>query len=308
MGFAGHFGWASLSLIAFTIANYAVRAEPIRPEEFDGKSVTLSGQGWEAIKHLETDEYGNEDCYVRIVSNGKTIHDLKTSPKMGQTLEDQDWTRFHIFKVAKGHPDCLAINWFSGGAHGPVNLQIVELSGDFPIVFDSNGTNFAYLEDLDEDGMPEAVHHSSAFEYFYRSAIHFAYVDSPLPLLIAAYDPSRKRYAWANNLFPELLSREEAASKQRFLDRWPGDQQIPADIAIEQYSKKADAYRALMCWAVDALYGRGQAAAEAIIDEHTDPILAVFAKHALIMTVREDSNYSSMENNPVVREGHSKVE
>jgi len=289
-------------LITFAIAGITVRAEPIRSEDFDGESVMLSGEEWEVSKHLKKDAYGNENCFVRIMSDGKTVHDLQASPNTGRTLNDQDWTRFHRIKVSEGRPDLLAISWFTGGAHGPVNLRIVELGGEFPIIFDSNGTDFDYLEDLDGDGMPEAVTHSLAFDYFYQSAVHFSHADSPFPLLIATFDPDQKRFRWANNLFPEVLTQKEAASKQRFLDQWPEAKKIPVDIAVDQQSKTAYAYRALMCWAVDALYAKGQAAAQAIIDEHTDPRLAVFAKHAMITTLRDDSNYSRMENNPVQRD------
>ncbi|MCF6285694.1 MAG: hypothetical protein L3K26_10940 [Candidatus Hydrogenedentes bacterium] len=296
-----HLRIVALALIVFAIAGFTVRADPIRAEDFDGKSVTLSGEGWKVSKHLVKDNRGNESCFVRVEAGGTTVHDLAASPNTGWELEDQDWTRLHIFRTPMDRPNMLAILWFSGGAHGPVNLRVVELEGDFPVIFDSKGTNFDYLEDLDGDGMPEAIFRSLAFDYFFRSAVGFSHADSPFPLLVGTYDPSRRRYAWANHLFPDVLAQKATASEKRFLEHWPEEDKIPVGIAIDQQSKGASAYRALMCWAVDACYAKGQAAADAIIDAHTDPILAVFAKHALIMTLRNDANYSFMKNNPVTR-------
>lgn len=55
------------------------------------------------------------------------------------------------------------------------------------------------------------------------------------------------------------------------------------------------------CWAVETCYARGETAAMSIIDAHTDPVLAVFARHALRMALRNDANYSFMMNNPITR-------
>lgn len=291
----------SLSLTVLMLMSSTVQAKQIRSEDFDGKSVTLSGDGWSVTKHLVKDAYGNENCYVRIEAGGKTVHDLAASPNTGWALEDQDWTRFHIFETPNGLPDLLAIVWFAGGAHGPVNLRIVALEGDYPIIFDYTGVNFDYLEDLEGDGMPEAILHSFAFEYFYSSAIEFDLADSPFPLLVATFDPSRKRYAWANNLFPDVLAQKADESRKQLLELWAEDKRIPVDIAVNQQSKDASAYRALMRWAVNTCYAQGQSAAEAIIEAHTDPVLAVFTKRAFSMTLRDDTNYTFMQNNPVTR-------
>lgn len=292
---------ASVALAIFIISCSTVRADPMRAEDFDGKSVTLSGEGWSATKHLETDDYGNENCYVRIEAGGETVHNIATSPNTGWALEDQDWTRLHVLKTPGGLPDLLAIVWFAGGAHGPVSLRLVALEGSYPIVFDYTGVTFGYLEDLDGDGMPEAVLHSLSFEYFYQSAVSFSRADSPFPLLVATYDPSRKQYAWANNLFAGVLAQEVDKSRERFLKQWPEDKKISADIALNQQSREAFAYRAMMCWAVNTCYARGESAAVSIIDAHTDPVLAVFARHALRMALRKDANYSFMMNNPIAR-------
>ena len=280
---------------------YTTNAAPIRWEDFDGKSVALSGKGWTVAKHLEKDDHGNETCFVRIEAAGKTIHDVAASPNTGWTLEEQDWTRFYIYNTPDGLPDLLAIVWFSGGAHGPVNLRIVALGGEFPMVFNFDRARFSYLEDLNGDGMPEAILNAEAFDGFYRSAINFSHVDSPFPLLVSTYDASRKRYMWANELFPEVLEAKETASKERFLKDWPSGDKIPVDIALDQYAKAADAYRKLMCWAADACYARGQAAAVEIIEAHADPILAVFAKHAFITTLWDAPNFNFMKNNPISR-------
>ncbi len=288
-----------LALIFLALPAIVPQAEPIRPEDFDSDRISLSGDGWTARKHLVHDNNGGERCYVELSVEGTVLHDLPASPSMDWPLEEQNWTRFHLFETPTGTPDVLAIVWFAGGAHGPLHLYLVGLGGEYPLLFTSSDATFGYLDDLDGDGMPEAVLYASAFEYFYRSAVTFNHAESPFPLLVAAYDPSQNRYTWSNERFPGVLVQKEAATEKRFRTRWPGEEKIPVSVAVDQHSNSARAYRVLMSWAVDACYRAGPQAGEAIIDVHTDPALAVFSKHALTETLRRDTLYSSIDFNPV---------
>ncbi|MBI5095128.1 MAG: hypothetical protein HZB26_22170 [Candidatus Hydrogenedentes bacterium] len=271
-------------------------------DDFDAKSMEFTGNVWKLTKYVKTDpKSGGDYCFVRFEADGKVLHDFRCGPVKNSANADMDWTRVYQFKAEGKWPSLLAVLWYEGGAHSAHVLRLIKLADSYPVIFDTNETSFRYFEDLDNDGMAEIVVDSFAFDYFYESAIHFSHADSPYGTLVAKYTDRWTRYMWANNLFPDLLRVREDEGKEDFLRKWPGGEKIPVSIATEQYSDAAYAYRALVRWAVHAAYAEGEQKADAIIEQYTDPVLAVFAKHEFKLTLRGDQNYSNMLNNPVKR-------
>ena len=216
-----------LVLIALVFPVQSVQADPVRLEDFDSKRISLSGDGWTARKHVVHDDNAGERCYVEIAANGSVLHDLPASPSMDWPLEEQNWTRLHLFETPAGTPNVLAIVWFAGGAHGPVGLYLVGLGGEYPLLFTSSNSTFGYLDDLDGDGMPEAVLYASAFEYFSRSAVTFNHAESPFPLLVAAYDPSQEQYTWSNGRFPMSWRRKRPPRRNGSAPFGPARKRFP---------------------------------------------------------------------------------
>ena len=269
-------------------------AEQVETKDFDQDSMAISGDGWEATKYLKKKKR-HDSYFVRFEADSEVIHDLRCGP-----ASNAQWTKLHVFKTPEDIPDLLAILYYTGGAHGPDCLRLIQLDNSYPLVFDSGENRFKYIKDLDGDGVPEIAIISLAFDGFNDSAISIGHADSPFPLLIATYDKSRGRYVWANPLFSDVLNEWAARDREPFLKEWSDGKKIPVNIAVEQEKWRED-YCELMRWAVDVCYAEGQEAADALIDEYTDPALAVFTKHAFHRTLRHDANYRSMVQNPLKR-------
>lgn len=270
-------------------------AQPIRIDDFDLKSHQIDGKGWSVVKYAREQE-GLTIWGARFEVKGEDLHDLiggATNP---------DWVGFLTWPPASENPAYLMVTWNDGGNHSPNELRVIALRDHYPLVFSTDGASFDYIEDLDGDSQPEIVAYSLAFQGFYYSAIDFSMVESPMPRLIATYDSKRGRFMWANALFPEKQKEWLENYQKAFLKDWPdAEKRIPVSIAVGQFLEEALAYRSLMHWAVNASYAAGEQAANAIIDQYTDPVLAVFTKHSLRMTLRQDRNYNLMMNNPVER-------
>ena len=292
----------TISLAVFVLPHIA-SATRITPDDFDGKSMEFSGSGWKLTKYVKMDpESGIECCFARFEAGGKVIHDFRCGPVREGVNGPFDWTRVYEFKTPDKLPDLIAVEWYEGGAHSATMLRVIKLADDFPVIFDNNGSSFGYFDDLDNDGMPEIVADSFAFDYFYESAIFFGHAGSAIGTIVATYSKHWNRYMWANELFPDVLRTRVNESKEEFQKLWPDGKQIPVNIATDQHSKTADAYRALVRWAVHTAYAEGEKSAAAIIDQYADPNLAVFTKHAFRLTLQHDQNYSNMLGNRVKRE------
>ncbi len=293
---------AMTTLYVFTVSPTLANATRIGLDDFDTKTKEFAGEDWKLTRYVKQDgDSGLASCFVRFEAGGEVLHDFRCSPVRESSSGQLDWTSVYHYTTPDDIPDLMAVLWYEGGAHSAYKLRVISLADGFPMVFDSNGTSFGYMEDLDGDGMPEIVAASFAFDYFYASAIMFSHVDSTYGTLIATYTKATKKFMWANSLFPDVLQIRKEESKEAFLNEWPNTEKIPITIAVEQRSSAAAAYRAMIRWAIHTAYADGEAESLAIIDQYTDPALAVFAKHAFHLTLRNDPNYTFMLDNPVAR-------
>jgi hypothetical protein len=109
-----------------------------------------------------------------------------------------------------GRPDSQLVLFHSvGGAHPAPSLRVYDLESPPRLLFDSDAYSYqdAHADqgwsDLDGDGLPEVVIHTSAFAYMYDTP----YSASPFPPLIFKYDAKSRRYRLANWSFDKLLLR-----------------------------------------------------------------------------------------------------
>jgi hypothetical protein len=142
--------------------------------------------------------------------------------------------RFGTARLLGNGRSQLVVAYSTGGAHCCFKYFIYDLGRRARLVFDGrqwpigDGFDELQFEDLDCDGDFEFVQKSIHYDYEFG----LAYVSSPQPAVVFAYDPTAGRYVPANQRF-----------KVRVLRFVPETEE---DIAARMRSNEFDPYRDLM--------------------------------------------------------------
>jgi len=260
----------------------------VQPTDFVGDVPTITGAGWEVAKFKHEERLWK----ARLQVDGKTVREF------GDCGQFEDWMRFYVWPPEGSEKRLLMVFRFAGGAHGPRNIDIVDLKDEFRTILASRDHfNFDEgLEDLDGDGFPEVIGRSVQFDYF-DFALHFSHAGSPFPVIIMTYNPESRRYRCENHRFPDRTREPVADAEERFRRAWPTEDEIPADIVVDGSSlqEARGAFVHLVHWAVHVCYAGNEAAAFALLDRYADPVLATFTKHAIRRNLWKDPNYQEMK-------------
>jgi hypothetical protein len=246
----------------------------VAAKDFDYTSRYLAGENWTILKYKDQDSWN-----AIFKGNMGYTHD-GVEYEFGHGCAFEDTFGFYLWPEPSTATHLLVHRW-TGGNVGAY-LDVVDLQREFRHVLDDTNFSFSCIQDLNQDGAPELVGSSRAFDSI-PFVIHISHAATPYPPLILS-PGNGGRFQCVNHLYQDYFADENKKLEEAY-GSTNGQNPIPADII---QSQKTDKFLALFEWAVHTYYTKGERVAEAIMDANLDPVLSAITKHAIYWQIRDD--------------------